>query len=503
MQRYRGNSVLGILRECHGMWERRSPLSPAQVGSLLKELPKNSKVLVQPCTRRIYSNEEYQQVGAVVTEDLSPANFIVGVKSPPKDILLPEKAYMFFSHTIKAQDYSMPLLDTILDKKIALFDYECITKDGRDDTPRLVAFGAYAGRAGMIDGLQGLGLRLLAEGFSTPFLHVPNTYMHSSMSEARDALRKVGQMIHEKGLPPSITPLVVTFTGTGNVAKGAREVFEFLPHEYITPEELPNLQKLVEQGVKPRNVLYGVVCTAKDMVRNTVQPDAPFDKADYYRHPYNYASVFDEKILAHTTLFVNGIYWDNRFPRLITKEQMKRLREKGNYKLKAVSDISCDINGSCEFLTRPTSIETPFYSYDPERNVEENKVTGNGVLMLGVDNLPSELPRDASQHFGDRLLPLLPPLLQWQGSSSVNDMNSLSPEMHRACIAAHGELMPKWKYIQRLREQHEMANAPPVSVSASGSASALSVAKTEPAASVTVELLVSNFSVQSFLVLAS
>lgn len=496
MQRYRGNSVLGILRENHGMWERRSPLSPLQVKELIKQTGNKTKVLVQPCTRRIFSNDEYRQVGATVTEDLSSASFIIGVKSPPKEILLPEKSYMFFSHTIKAQPYSMPLLDTILDKRIALFDYECITREGRDDTPRLVAFGAYAGRAGMIDGLQGLGLRLLAEGYSTPFLHVPNTYMHASLGEAREALRKVGQMIHEKGFPESITPVVVTFTGTGNVAKGAREVFETLPHQYIAPEELPNLANLIKQGVKPRNVLYGVVCTAKDMVRHNAHPEQAFDKADYYRHPTNYASVFHETVIPHTTLFVNGIYWDNRFPRLITKEQIKELRATGNHKLKAVADISCDIGGSCEFLHRPTSIENPYYSFNPETGEEETKVTGSGVLMLGVDNLPSELPRDASQHFGDGLLPLLPPLLEWQGSSSVEDMQSLSPEMYRACIAAHGSLMPKWQYIQRLREQHETANVQPVPVSAdkavatkATSAAASAGFGAAPAASITVELI--------------
>lgn len=505
MQRYRGNSILGILRENHGMWERRSPLSPMQVKELIKQTGNRTKVLVQPCTRRIFSNDEYRQVGATITEDLSPASFIIGVKSPPKDILLPEKAYMFFSHTIKAQSYSMPLLDTILNKKVALFDYECITREGRDDTPRLVAFGAYAGRAGMIDGFQGLGLRLLAEGYSTPFLHVPNTYMHASLGEAREALRKVGQMIHEKGFPDSITPVVVTFTGTGNVAQGAREIFEMLPHQYITPEELPGLQKLVQDGVKPRNVLYGVVCTSKNMVRNNAEGVA-FDKQDYYRHPYNYHNVFPQDILPHTTLFVNGIYWDNRFPRLVTKEEIKQLRSTGNHKLKAVADISCDIGGSCEFLHRPTSIEKPFYSYNPETGEEESKVTGNGILMLGVDNLPSELPRDASQHFGDGLLPLLPPLLSWQGSSKVEDMTSLSPEMYRACVAAHGSLMPKWQYIQRLREQQETSNVAPISAtlnalksSATTSAAAQSKASASQAAefgfgqaasaSITVELV--------------
>jgi alpha-aminoadipic semialdehyde synthase len=222
------------------MWERRSPLSPAQVHKLLQKVP-DSKVMVQPCTRRIFSNDEYKSAGAEIMEDLSGANMILGVKSPQKENLIPDKSYMFFSHTIKAQPYSMPLLDTVLDKNICLFDYECITKDGRDDAPRLVAFGKYAGRAGMIDGLQGLGLRLLAEGYSTPFLHIPNTYMHKSLAECMQSVKSVGEMIREKGLPENLSPLVIAFTGEGNVAQGAQEIFEYLPHRYVQTEELPLL----------------------------------------------------------------------------------------------------------------------------------------------------------------------------------------------------------------------------------------------------------------------
>lgn len=355
MLRYKGNNVLGILRECHGMWERRSPLSPNQVQTLLKTLPAASKVLIQPCTRRIYSNDEFRAAGAEVTEDLSPANTILGVKSVPKENLIADKAYMFFSHTIKAQPYSMPLLDTVLEKNIALFDYECITRDGKDDTPRLVAFGVYAGRAGMIDGLQGLGLKLLAEGYSTPFLNIPSTFMHSSLDEARDSLKKVGATIKEKGIPEQLSPLVVAFTGSGNVAKGAREVFELFPHMYLTSEELPSLKESIDKGLRPKNVLYGVVCTAEHMVtlnsgnNNSSNKNRPsFDKQHYYRHPENYKPIFHESILPYTTFLVNGMYWDRRFPRLVSKQQLQELRAKGNNE--SISSINNTFCPYCELI---------------------------------------------------------------------------------------------------------------------------------------------------------
>lgn len=448
---YSGNKVLGILREQHGMWERRSPLSPVQVKELLNKVP-GSRVLIQPCTRRIFSNDEYLAAGAEVTDDLTSANMIIGVKGVNKEKLIPNKSYMFFSHTIKAQPYSMPLLDTILEKKVRLFDYECITRDGRDDLPRLVAFGKYAGRAGMIDGLQGLGLRLLAEGFSTPFLHVPNTYMHPTLHDVTENLKMVGKMIQETGFPTSLSPIVFAFTGFGNVAQGSREIFEQLPHRYVTVDQLPTLADDIKSGKLPSNVLYAVNVEMKDMVKPN-DPSEVFDKADYYRHPQKYSPIFHQKVLPYITMLVNGIYWEARFPRLITKDQIKELRKKGNRNLRCVADISCDIEGSVEFLSRPSTIEDPFYTYDPEKQDIKSNITANGVLMLGVDNLPSELPRDASEHFGSRLLPLLEPLLTAQGNDANACYEALPPELKRACIASDGELLPKWQYIERLRKQ--------------------------------------------------
>ena len=142
------SNVVGILRENHNMWERRAPLTPTQVRKIVESQPQQIKVLVQPCTRRVFSDREYEDAGAIITDDLSGASLIFGVKAPKAKDLQANKCYMFFSHVIKAQPYSMPLLDTILEKNIDLYDYECITEKGRDDTKRLVAFGQFAGQAG-------------------------------------------------------------------------------------------------------------------------------------------------------------------------------------------------------------------------------------------------------------------------------------------------------------------------------------------------------------------
>lgn len=465
---YAGNNVLGIMREDFGMWERRAPLSPAQVMQLL-DTNKDVKVVVQPCTRRIFSDVEYERAGATINEDLSKASFVIGVKSPKADTLIANKSYMFFSHTIKAQPYSMPLLDTILKKNIRLYDYETITKGGRDDTPRTVAFGGYAGRAGMIDGLQGLGLRLLAEGYSTPFLHLPTTYMHQNWAQAQEAIRKMGELITTTGLPEKLSPLVVAFTGRGNVTKGAREVFDLLPHEYVTVAELPTLAADVKSGKRAANKVYGVVAEMSDLaeLKDEFKSAAPaaFDRDDYFHNPARYQGKFHRTVLPYITMLANGVYWEDRFPRVLTKAHLAHLRSPAggnNRNLRVVADISCDYAGSVEFLERFTSIEDPYFTFNPEHSAanalgkespkEEitSAIDGTGVLVLGVDNLPSELPRDASEHFGAALLPLIPPILKSKGAA---DMADLPAELQRACLFSGGQYQPKWSYIARLREQ--------------------------------------------------
>jgi alpha-aminoadipic semialdehyde synthase len=377
----------------------------------------------------------------------------IGVKQFPKSSIVGGKNYLFFSHVIKAQPKNMPLLDHILECKARLFDYECITRDGLDDSPRLVAFGKYAGIAGMIDCLQGLGQRLLSEGYSTPFLTVPLSYMYQNLDQARVTLRSVGSQIEgPAGIPDGLTPLVFAFTGNGNVAKGAREMFDLLPHEWISADELPNLKNDVMSGKKSRNRLYGVIVEPYDMV---AFPDGqPLrSKADYYSNPQKYSPIFHEKVAPYISVLVNCMYWDSRYPRLLTNRQIAHLRGEGNRNLRFLADITCDVRGSVEFLSHSTEIERPFYGYNPETGLDDDHFTATNIGVSGVDILPSELPRDASEHFGRALMPLLPTILQTRGSKDPADMSDLPPELRRACIASHGQLQPKWSYISLLRNK--------------------------------------------------
>lgn len=227
----------------------------------------------------------------------------------------------------------------------------------------------------------------------------------------------------------------------------------------------------IKTGKRKGNKLYGVVLKAKDMVQK--KDGTPLtDSADYYAHAENYESIFATKIMPHITFLANCMYWDFHFPRLITKTEIKTLRATGNTKLKFISDISCDVGGSVEFLSKCTNIEQPFYNYIPETDTDiDNGLSADGIGILSVEILPTELPRDASEHFGNALMPLIPPLVSPPPTESASASESaatttegkqqaalsfLPNELQRACIASHGHLTPKWKYIERLRTSNNL-----------------------------------------------
>jgi len=449
MSKLRGNKVVGIVKEVYNKWERRAPLCPVHVQRLVTE---GCRVLVQPSDRRVFTDREYEKVGAEITEDLSEASVVFGVKQVPVEDLLPDRSYVFFSHVIKAQPENMELLDALLEKNIRLFDYETITAKGSRNSPRLVAFGGFAGRAGMVSALRGLGERMLCLGYSTPFLNIGSAYMYPSLVDAKHAVRSVGDRIQKSGLPKDFSPLVFAFTGNGNVSKGAQEVFRELPHEWVSPRDLKELA----QGGGRDDLVYGCVVEAEDMVtRNDDGSGKGFSRAEYYTQPGNYSPTFHDKIVPYISCLVNCTYWDHRYPRLITKDQLReQYMEQNIRKMIAVADISCDIDGSVEFLTKSTQIEQPFFLYDPQSDESRDSLEGNGVLMCGVDILPSELPNESSMHFGDAMIDFVMPLATSDGTLSFEDQeNTLPKELYGACITCNGELTPSFSYIKDMRKE--------------------------------------------------
>ncbi|KAG6488659.1 hypothetical protein ZIOFF_049908 [Zingiber officinale] len=444
-----GNGVVGILAESINIWERRAPLAPSHCARLLLSGKGQSgveRIIVQPSTKRIHHDSQYEDVGCEISDDLSECGLIVGIKQPKMEMILQDRAYAFFSHTHKAQKENMPLLDKILAERVSLFDYELIVGE---DGKRLLAFGKFAGRAGLIDFLHGLGQRYLNLGYSTPFLSLGASYMYSSLAAAKAAVIAVGEEIATFGLPSGISPIVFVFTGDGNVSQGAQEIFKLLPHTFVDAQKLPEIVAMVKDGAKHTRSkrffqVYGCVVTCQDMVAPKDSTKI-FNKEDYYAHPDHYYPVFHEKIAPYTSVIVNCMYWERRFPRLLTTIQLKELMNKG-CPLIGISDITCDIGGSLEFVNQSTSIERPFFRYDPFTDSYHDNMERDGLICLAVDILPTEFSREASNHFGHILS-------QFIGSlASTENIAELPLHLQKACITHNGAYTSLYEYIPRMRK---------------------------------------------------
>lgn len=428
---------IGILREVYSKWERRSPLAPKHVSELVKN--QNIQVVVQPSMRRVFRDEEFRAAGATLSDDLSGCDCIIGVKQALEQEMISGKTYLFFSHTIKAQESNMSLLDTCLNNDIRLLDHEVIKENG----VRLVAFGEYAGKAGMLDTFRGLGLRLLGLGNSSPFLHLAPTYCYNSLDEA---MATTAQCLEEYGKQGGSQvyalnkdkPMLITFTGNGKVTQGAMQVFNKLPNTQM----LQSLDELDELGSMRKDTIFGICVQDCDVIRDE---NGAFDKQEYRDKPHQYnVHKFAEQVLPVTDILCMGCYWDQRYPRWIPNTPL--VREKAA-NLLMISDLSCDTEGSFEGLRRTSTIESPFYYVRFDKTMDEighpnlNEMDPNNKLVLAVDILPSELPREASNHFGDCLFPFLSHLCEEQ----------LPPILQDATICQKGSLMPKFAYIDKMR----------------------------------------------------
>ncbi len=430
--------MIGIRRENKNRWERRVPLTPDHVAVLVQG--QHLRVLVEPSELRAFPDEAYEQAGASIS-DLSSSRVILGVKEIPPELLEPGKAYMFFAHVAKGQKHNMPMLRRVMELGATLVDYEKIVDDrGR----RLIFFGLQAGHSGMIDTLWALGRRLRHEGIRpNPFEDIHQALDYATLAEAQTAVSAAGERIRTEGLPEALTPFVCAFTGYGNTYRGAAEVFDLLPYREIAPREVPATG---EASPPERHAVYKAVFHEE----HTVEPASPwdrFDLQDYYAHPEKYHPVFDT-YLPHLSVLVNCVYWEPRYPRLVTLESLRRLF--GGPKpprLRVIGDISCDVGGSVECTVRSTDSGDPVFVYDPLTGLDSLGVEGRGPVVLAVDNLPCELPVDASQHFGDMLLPFVPALARCPWDEPLERL-PLPPEILRAVIVHRGQFAPSYAYLE-------------------------------------------------------
>jgi len=429
--------AIGIRSESKSPWERRTPVTPDLARHLVED--EQVRVLVQPSARRVFSDREFVRAGAEITNDLSDANVILGVKELKPDALLAGKAYLFFSHVIKGQPNNMPMLSRLLELGCTLIDYEMIADDaGR----RLVFFGRFAGLAGMIDTLWALGERLLAEGVRTPFRRLQPTHTYATLEDAKNAVREVGQAISSDGLPPQVSPLVIGIAGYGNVARGVREILSEIPTREVQPQNLP--------AIYAETFAHRIaVVTFKE--QHIVAPktaERAFELQDYYDNPERYRAAFAD-YLPHLTVLMNCNYWDERYPRLVSKQDLRRLYN-GDVRprLRVIGDVSCDVDGAVECTLKVTDPGDPVYVWDHRTGTIESGVEGDGPVILAVDILPSELPLEASHEFSASLFGLLPALSRADFTVDFEQLQ-LPPALLRAVIVHRGELTPEYQYLKR------------------------------------------------------
>lgn len=424
---------LGIRHEPKNEFERRVALTPEAVAAARRA---GARVTVQPSRKRIFPDGAYEAAGAELSADLSDCRLILGVKEVPPKEIVPDACHVFFSHTGKGQPHNLPMLREFLKRKATIVDYEYLVDPAKR---RLVFFGKFAGLAGAVDTLHGFGLRLRGLGIESPFERVRQALDYPSADAARFAVAEAGRILAEEPLPESLGPLTVLVAGYGNVGAGCLEILEALPHERVEPKNLPALQNNYA-----RDRAYLCVLREEHMARRIA--DRGFDLNEYLAHPERYEPVTAD-LLPHCLLYLNAIFWTPKHPVFVSKARVAELYAAGIRRPMVVGDITCDLDGSVEFTVKSTDPGSPFFTWDPATGGVVDGPDGEGVVVLAVDNLPCEFPRDASESFSRALAKFLPELLAADFHRPLEE-TGLSATVRDAVICHRGELTPKFGYLQ-------------------------------------------------------
>ncbi len=400
---------IGLIREGKVPLDKRVALTPTQCAEIMDRLP-YVEILVERSPFRCYKDSEYQKVGVKMVDDASDADVLLGIKEVPINDLVPQKTYFFFSHTIKKQPYNRNLLIALLNKKIRMIDYETLV----DTTgQRVIAFGRYAGIVGAYNGLLAYGKRF-------------GLYTLKPAHSCFDLDAMNAELAHVK-----LPPIKLVLTGGGRVAKGAVETLEHANIRRVSPQEF--LAQTFDEAVY----------TQLDSPQYNRRKDGePFEYAHFFANPQAYEGTFAPYWKA-ADLMIAGAYWDPKAPVLFTKDDVNDPA----FKIKVIADITCDIEGSIPTTKRASTIEDPLYDYNPyTENAEPALSSSKNITVMAVDNLPNELPRNASDSFGRQLIDnVLPHLL-------FEDTNSM---IQNATITLDGKLTQKYRYLQDFADGKE------------------------------------------------
>jgi alanine dehydrogenase len=391
---------IGIIKECKTPSDKRVVFTPSKCLAAKKLYPE-VEFLIQSSDVRCYSDKEYSDLGFSVVDDVSSADVLIGVKEVPIDKLIANKKYFFFSHTIKKQPYNKNLLLSILHNNIELFDHETIVDKNNN---RLIGFGYYAGVVGAYNAFRALGLK-------------NDSFILPKASELKDR-----KELNAELLKISIPDMKIVLTGKGRVGSGAKEILDFLQIKEVSISDY--LNKSFEEAV----YIQIDVLNYNNRIDNQT-----LDRFDFYKNPSEYKSTFN-KFSSTSDMFIAGHYYDKNAPNLITLEDVNL----DDFKIKLIADISCDINGPIVCTIRSSTIKDPIYGYDPISNKEVDYNQAGAITVMAVDNLPCELPRDASESFGEMFITDVLPSFFNEDKDGV---------LQRSKMTSKGELTDKFSYL--------------------------------------------------------
>lgn len=398
----------GIIKERKSPPDRRVVLTPEACQKVLKKFPE-STIKVEPSDIRVFPDETYREKGILVSKDLSDCDVLLGVKEVPIKALIPNKKYFFFSHTIKKQPYNRKLLRAILDKNIELYDHEVITAANGQ---RLVAFGRYAGIVGAYNGIRAYGLK--TENFT-----LPKAETLQNQKELIAELEKI-----------ELPPVKIVLTGKGRVGNGAREILDGM-----------HLKRVGVKEFLSQNFEEAVYCQIDVLDYNKRKDGKTVNKKDFYGNPEAYKSNFG-RFAEVSDVFIAGHFYGDGAPYLYTRDDVKN--EKFN--IRVVADVSCDIDGPVATTIRPSTIADPIYGYDPTTEKEVDFKAAGAIAVMAVDNLPCELPADASEGFGESFINNVIPAFYNSDKDGI---------LERARMTFKGSLTPSYQYLKNYVEGTE------------------------------------------------
>jgi saccharopine dehydrogenase (NAD+, L-lysine-forming) len=393
---------VGILRETKNPPDRRVPLTPPQIVAL-EELYPDVEFFVQPSDYRCYSNEEYEYLDIPLKEDLRECDILMGVKEVDKRTFIPGKTYLFFAHVAKKQPHNHEMFREMADRNLNLIYFEYLTSEKGQ---RVVAFGRHAGIVGAYNGLR-------ARGIKTNRFKLKPAYQCHDLDEMWAGLKLIE-------LKQGLKLLV---TGDGRVTHGAMETLG-----------VANVQRVAPDDYLTREFSVPVCCQIGPEYYTRRRNGLKFSFNHFTRYPQEYESTFLPYTRV-TDILITGHYWDPRSPVFFTRDDMK----KPDFRISVIADVSCDINGPIPSTLRATTISDPFYAYNPFHETEEPAFSKQtNITVMSIDNLPGELPRDASLDFGKMLM-----------SNVLHDLltETLSPMIERATIMRDGKLTPGYYYL--------------------------------------------------------